>query len=466
MPSKKMHRGLSRHFSNSSLQQPRLLDAEIKKISNIDKINERMIKNHKNIRKQIGSDFNEDKNNESEHADVCFLENRSNFYLRTIWTFAMIFGFLVIVAAGHIWIIVLLTIIQVIVFKELIAIVNISDKEKKLPWFRTLNWYFLSTTLYFAYGESLIYYFKHIIIVNAFLFSIAIHHRFISFILYVGGFIFFVMNLKKGHYKYQFTQFCWTHMILLLIVGQSHFIINNIFEGIFWFLLPASLVICNDIFSYLCGKLFGRTQLIKLSPKKTVEGFIGGWICTVVLGLTMGNIILHWNYMICPLRDLGATALIGLECVPNPTFILQQFSVPKFIVSYLGFPYHTITIRPVEFHLMVFSTFASLIAPFGGFFASGLKRAFKIKDFGDSIPGHGGLTDRFDCQFINGFFVYLYYHSFIAVTHVSVGSVLQTAITSLTYDQQMRLSNSLYKYLVSQGVLPGTVLDCLKNSTS
>lgn len=43
------------------------------------------------------------------------------------------------------------------------------------------------------------------------------------------------------------------------------------------------------------------------------------------------------------------------------------------------------------------ATFASLIAPFGGFFASGVKRAFRIKDFGDTIPGHGGITDRFDC---------------------------------------------------------------------
>jgi phosphatidate cytidylyltransferase len=42
--------------------------------------------------------------------------------------------------------------------------------------------------------------------------------------------------------------------------------------------------------------------------------------------------------------------------------------------------------------------FASLVAPFGGFFASGFKRAFNIKDFGDSIPGHGGMTDRMDCQ--------------------------------------------------------------------
>ena len=53
---------------------------------------------------------------------------------------------------------------------------------------------------------------------------------------------------------------------------------------------------------------------------------------------------------------------------------------------------------PVQFHALVLSAFASIIAPFGGFFASGFKRGFKIKDFGDSIPGHGGMTDRMDCQ--------------------------------------------------------------------
>lgn len=59
--------------------------------------------------------------------------------------------------------------------------------------------------------------------------------------------------------------------------------------------------------------------------------------------------------------------------------------------------------------------FASLIAPFGGFFASGVKRAFNVKDFGDIIPGHGGLTDRMDCQFLMGVFASIYYQSFIKV---------------------------------------------------
>ena len=55
----------------------------------------------------------------------------------------------------------------------------------------------------------------------------------------------------------------------------------------------------------------------------------------------------------------------------------------------------------LQLHAVVMAMFASIIAPFGGFFASGFKRGFKIKDFGDSIPGHGGMTDRMDCQVIH-----------------------------------------------------------------
>ncbi len=62
----------------------------------------------------------------------------------------------------------------------------------------------------------------------------------------------------------------------------------------------------------------------------------------------------------------------------------------------------------MQFHAVALAVFASLVAPFGGFFASGFKRAFKIKDFGTSIPGHGGFTDRMDCQLVMGAFAYVY----------------------------------------------------------
>lgn len=116
------------------------------------------------------------------------------------------------------------------------------------------------------------------------------------------GFVCFVASLQAGNYKFQFTNFAWTHMALYLIVVQAHFIMNNVFEGMIWFFLPASLVITNDIFAYICGIAFGRTQLIKLSPKKTVEGFIGAWITTVLFGVLLVNIMTRSKYFICPVN--------------------------------------------------------------------------------------------------------------------------------------------------------------------
>lgn len=114
--------------------------------------------------------------------------------------------------------------------------------------------------------------------------------------------MFFVLSLEKGHYKFQFTQFAWTHMALYLIVVQGHFTLNNIFEGMIWFFLPCALVIINDIFAYICGISFGRTQLIALSPKKTVEGFVGAWICTIIGGVLFTNLLIRSKYFICPVN--------------------------------------------------------------------------------------------------------------------------------------------------------------------
>lgn len=244
-------------------------------------------------------------------------------------------------------------------------------------------------------------------------------------------------------------------MALYLIVVQAHFIMNNIFEGMIWFFLPASLVITNDIFAYICGITFGRTQLIKLSPKKTVEGFIGAWICTIIFGYFMGNILMRYKYFICPVTDLGSSVLTGLECTPNPVFIAKTYTLPDWPLL----P-KTIEIASMQFHILVFASFSSLIAPFGGFFASGLKRTFKIKDFGESIPGHGGITDRMDCQFIMGFFAYMYYHSFIAVYKASVGDVIESAINGLTPEEQYEVVRGLSKYLYNQGIVSENVSFC------
>ncbi|KAJ2972061.1 hypothetical protein NQ176_g7373 [Zarea fungicola] len=390
-------------------------------------------------------------------------KKKANFWTRTLWTFVMIGVFFTALFMGHIYMICIITAVQIISFKEVIAIANVPSRARSLRSTKSLNWYWLATTMYFLYGESVIYYFKHIVLVDKVLLPLATHHRFISFVLYVFGFVFFVASLKAGHYKFQFTNFAWTHMALYLIVVQAHFVMNNIFEGMFWFFLPASLVITNDIFAYICGIAFGRTQLIKLSPKKTVEGFVGAWIMTVIFGAFLTSIMTKSKFFICPVNDLGANIFTGLQCEPNPVFLPATYEIPQFFFL----PQHrTITLEfaPIQVHTLILATFASLIAPFGGFFASGLKRSFKIKDFGDSIPGHGGMTDRMDCQFIMGFFAYMYFHSFIAVYKADLGTVLETAITRLSPDDQVELVKSMCRYLGNQGVLPEGLTGCIEHA--
>ena len=94
-----------------------------------------------------------------------------------------------------------------------------------------------------------------------------------------------MFSLQPGQYKYQFKIFGWTHVVLLLIVGTTVPIIGNVYNGLIWFIFPALLIIANDIFAYIFGVTFGRTRLTELSPKKTWEGFFGGFFSTMVFAL-------------------------------------------------------------------------------------------------------------------------------------------------------------------------------------
>jgi phosphatidate cytidylyltransferase len=117
---------------------------------------------------------------------------------------------------------------------------------------------------------------------------------------------------------------------------RSHFIVNNILEGLIWFWVPASLVICNDIFAYICGVTMGRTPLIALSPKKTVEGFVGALFCTIAFGLWFGTYFMRFDYMVCPVQDLGVSAFGSMSCVRNPVFVWRDAPLPAGLATFLS----------------------------------------------------------------------------------------------------------------------------------
>ncbi len=120
----------------------------------------------------------------------------------------------------------------------------------------------------------------------------------------------------------------------------------------------------SDTGAYFTGKLFGKHKLIeKISPKKTVEGAIGG-----VVFSALGGVV------------LGLVAVLGFNLKANYLLLALTGAV------------------------------GSIFGQVGDLVASWLKRQYGIKDFGNIMPGHGGAMDRFDSVVLAAPFVYFLVH--------------------------------------------------------
>ncbi|MEK7357644.1 MAG: phosphatidate cytidylyltransferase, partial [Bdellovibrionota bacterium] len=117
-------------------------------------------------------------------------------------------------------------------------------------------------------------------------------------------------------------------------------------NGSTWLFGLLAIVFTGDTFAYLTGRFFGKRKLLEaVSPKKTVEGCLGGLGGSAVAGLVLGLFFLHDQ----PLWALVLTALV-----------------------------------------------TGLFAQVGDLFESLLKRIADVKDSGAIMPGHGGILDRVD----------------------------------------------------------------------
>eukprot|EP00994_Dinema_validum_P005142 NODE_324_length_1891_cov_131.399566_g233_i0.p1 GENE.NODE_324_length_1891_cov_131.399566_g233_i0~~NODE_324_length_1891_cov_131.399566_g233_i0.p1 ORF type:complete len:280 (+),score=38.60 NODE_324_length_1891_cov_131.399566_g233_i0:432-1271(+) len=233
-------------------------------------------------------------------------------------------------------------------------------------------------------------------------------------------------------YKYQMGQLCWTVVILCITVLQFKHVINNIFTGLVWFLLPCFLVIFNDIAAYFCGFTLGRkivkAPFLKLSPNKTWEGFIGAFFLTLVFAFFIPKWLVQFPYLTCPAAEAGA------NCIPHPVFKVRTYVLWPSMARLYGNT--TADILPFQLHSLALGTFASLVAPFGGFFASAIKRAYKVKDFDSLIPGHGGVMDRMDCQFLMGLATSVHIATFVRTYAMSVPNVMRYISRMTPEDQQ------------------------------
>lgn len=167
--------------------------------------------------------------------------------------------------------------------------------------------------------------------------------------------IFFVMTLLifsvVDHREINFNDVCASlFLVLYSVVFLIHLsFIRHMENGLALVFLAFIGAFLPDTSAYFAGNLFGEHKLIEaVSPNKTVEGAIGAVVGAVV-SFTIYGVIL-W---------------------------MLDFNV--------HFP-----------RLLLLALICGVVAQFGDLSASVMKRAYKAKDFGKLIPGHGGLVDRID----------------------------------------------------------------------
>jgi len=120
------------------------------------------------------------------------------------------------------------------------------------------------------------------------------------------------------------------------------------------------IIITFDIFSYFFGKIFGKTKILRVSPNKTLEGFLGGFITT---------------YVFCFLYLIYFNLKINISLILITSLILIFAFIGDIIESYF-------------------------------------KRKNYLKNSSNFIPGHGGVFDRFD-SFLCSIIIYSLLNSFL-----------------------------------------------------
>ncbi|KAH8554563.1 phosphatidate cytidylyltransferase [Umbelopsis sp. PMI_123] len=339
----------------------------------------------------------------------------SQFLDRTTITILLVLVFSIIVMLGPMVLIAFLILVETKVVQELLNLPTFKSDSESQSRYIWISWYFYTIAAFYIVPDAILSHFSEIGLGSLLSAKIWHWYTFAIFCAYCYGFIRSVHAMNMGSCHFELQRFCWTHMVTLWTIVQTYFVIRNILTGLIWYTLPVVLVVCNDIAAFLCGRAFGRTQLCRLSPKKTLEGFIGAAIITLAVSFPLSQLLARNGYMLCPVTSLRVTTWHKPTCLPSAVLTSKEIDIlPEILKSIMSTMLSvnisfTVHYNTFQIHALVFGLFASFVAPFGGLLASAIKRASQVKDFGRALGGHGGVTDRADCQLLIGIFTRLYY---------------------------------------------------------
>merc|ERR1719188_2617825 len=157
-----------------------------------------------------------------------------------------------VIFLGHAYICVLVFALQCFIFGELVGVRKKQAAERKVPLFRSIQWAWFFVSAFFTWsGNVWDFVVRHGLQDSrrtSYLFLE--YNMMVSFSLYTVLLIVSVLSLRKGLYKYQITQYTWTIISICIVIFQTQSVFQIIYVGLFWFVLPSALVICNDIMAY------------------------------------------------------------------------------------------------------------------------------------------------------------------------------------------------------------------------
>lgn len=169
----------------------------------------------------------------------------------------------------------------------------------------------------------------------------------IAFLALMSVYVFTFPKYKAENIMWAFFGIVYVTMMLAYIY-ETRMLSNGVY--LVWLIFVSSWG--NDTFAYFTGVLIGKHKMAPvLSPKKSVEGAVGGVLGATLLGIIYGSIV--------------SKKMSGFIANPVLTFAVASF-------------------------------FGALLAIVGDLAASAIKRNHNVKDYGKLIPGHGGILDRFD----------------------------------------------------------------------
>jgi phosphatidate cytidylyltransferase len=262
---------------------------------------------------------------------------------RIISWFYMITLFMLGVFFDDIVGIIFLGFISYLAFKEYVSLIPTRIADRRIIFYGYL---FIIPQYYFAYTQ---WYEMYIIIIPVYLFLFLPFRQ-----IWIGETDGFIANTSKVYWGAMLFIFALSHNAYLYKLEP----INGV-TGAMMLLYLIFLTEINDVFQYICGKSFGKRKIVpKVSPNKTLEGFLGAIVLTTIMAV---------------------------------------------ILKYL-----------TPFNLFE-SIFAGVIIASAGFIGdvvvSMLKRDVGVKDSSNLIAGHGGILDRLDSLTYTAplFFHFIYY---------------------------------------------------------